>query len=201
MKPAPYLIALCLGLAGCAGSPPAHYHTLGATAPAGPSGGARLLVEILPPAVPERVNRTEIVLTGSDGRLDVKDQERWAAPLSDEIRQAVADALWAELAAADVYQAPVTAASTPLPQYRLALRIERFDAVPGDKVRVEAAWTIRRLPQGASLTCRRRIERPLLGSTAEAAAESLGKATGTLAEAVAQSLSRHAAELPAPCGE
>jgi hypothetical protein len=200
MKAALVLIVASLGLAGCAGSPPPQYHSLSAIAvAAGGSGSARMLVEILPPVVPERLNRQEMVLTSADGRLDVRELEQWAAPLPDEVRQVVADTLWADLGAADVYNAPVSANSSTLPQYRLALRLEHFDAVPGHAVRVEAAWTIRRLPQGASITCRQRIDLPLPGVSADAAAGALGQASAGLAKAVSASLGRMNLDMPDAC--
>lgn len=195
------LAAIAWGLAGCAGSPPIHYHTLAGQPTAGSPGTVRLLVEILPPTVPERLNRTELVLTGASGRLDVKDQDQWGAPLPDEIRQVMADTLWTELAAADVYNAPVAVDSSGLPQYRLALRVERFDAVPGGAVRVEAAWTIRRLPLGASITCRTSVDQPLPDPTPDAAAAALAQATRGLAKAIAASLGRLNLEMANACAQ
>ena len=180
-------LALMAALAGCGTTPPIRYHALAGDTAAEASGGARLLVEILPVAVPERLNRDEMVLSRADGQLDVRDGDHWAAPLSDEIRQVLTDTLWRRLWAADVYRAPV-APGNGLPQYRLAVRIERFEAVPGRSAIVEGAWTARRLPQGRSATCRAGMTVPLPGQTADAAAAALSAATGQLARRVADSL-------------
>ena len=175
-------------LCGCGSSPPIHYHILTTTAPHHSSGSARLLVEVLPVALPERLNREEMVLIGASGQLDVRDGDRWAAPLPDEIRQIISDTLWSRLGAADVYQAPVAPGATTLPQYRLALRIERFEAGPGRSAIVEGSWTARHLPQGPSATCRASISVPLPAGTPEGAAAALSDGTGRLAQQVADSI-------------
>lgn len=178
------------GLAGCGNSPPVRYHALSGPSAGNGSGGAHLLVELLPIAIPERLNRAEMVLTRENGRLDVRDGDRWAAPLSDEIRQTVADALWRNLRAAEIYQAPVANSAGGLPQYRLALRLERFEAAPGRAANVDGSWTLRRLPQGQSSTCRVSIAIPLPGQTAEDASAALAEGTGRVAQAVADSMER-----------
>ncbi|MBB6254570.1 PqiC family protein [Nitrospirillum iridis] len=212
VMPPPSRLAQALGvltglalLAGCGGSAPIHYHAL-APQPAGApaAGTARVLVEVLPVAVPERLNRTQLVLTDPAGRLDVRDEDRWAAPVADEMRLALAGTLWQRLRATDVYQAPVAPAPNGPPQYRLALRIERFDATPGGTAVVDGSWTMRRLPQGAALTCRAGFSVPVTATTTDAAATALSSAAAQLAAAVADSLSRldQAAPgtTPAACG-
>ncbi|TWB59709.1 PqiC family protein [Nitrospirillum viridazoti] len=191
-------------LAGCGGSTPIRYHALApqpADAPA--TGSARVLVEVLPVTVPERLNRTQLVLTDAGGRLDVRDDDRWAAPVADEMRLALANALWQRLRATDIYQAPVVPAPNGPPQYRLALRIERFDATPGGTAVVDGSWTMRRLPQGAASTCRAGFSLPVAAATPDAAAAALSNGAAQLAAAVADSLSRldqaPPGAAPSPC--
>ena len=192
------VLGLCaLALSGCGASPPLRYHALSegpGVSESSVNGGAAMLVEMLPVAIPERLNRDEIVLNGPGGRLDVLDGERWAAPLADEIRQSVDDALWRRLRAADVYLAPVAPANSALPQYRLALRIERLDAQPGQGAVVEASWTARRLPQGAATVCRASFATPFAvggtGNGADQAVAALTEATARMARSVASSLDR-----------
>lgn len=189
-------------LAGCGASTPLRYHALapGAAAP-GPTGGAALLVEVLPVSVPERLNRDEVVLTTPGGQPDLRAGDRWAAPLADEMRQMVGDALWRRLRAADVYGAPPLPGSAGLPQYRLALRIERLDATPGGQALAEASWTLRRLPQGAQAFCRSGAAETVAGTDTAAAVTALGHAAARVAAAVAVSLDRLNAGAADPCGE
>jgi uncharacterized lipoprotein YmbA len=194
------LLLLVFGLAGCGASTPLRYHALssGGTAPLA-SGSAALLVEVLPIAVSERINREEVVLTGADGQLDVRSGDRWAAPLADEMRQLVDDSLWRQLRATDIYVAPVATTNTTLPQYRLALRVERLEAVPGRQAVAEASWTLRRLPQGQPAICRTGLSEALSSSSTEAAVAGLARASARLAEAIAASLGRLHAGAGAPC--
>ncbi|MFD2234304.1 PqiC family protein [Phaeospirillum tilakii] len=195
------LIFAALALGGCGASPPPRYHALLADpAPLG-GGGAAMLVEFLPVAVPQRLDRDGLVLGGGGGApLDVRDNDRWAAPLADEMRQVVADALWRRLRAADTYRAPVAPGASPLPQYRLALRIERFDAVPGRSAAVEGSWTVRRLPQGSPAACRAGFAVPLPGNGSDAAVAALAEGAGRLGERIAASLGRLDRGEADPCG-
>ncbi|CCG41263.1 PqiC family protein [Magnetospirillum molischianum] len=187
-------VAALLSLAGCGSSPPPRYHALsGGAVPVDLAGvgSAAMLVELLPPALPERLNRQDLVLSGGDGRpVEVRDGDRWAAPLADEMRQIVADALWRRLRAADTYRAPVALSASPLPQYRLALRIERFDASPGHQALVEGSWTVRRLPQGGPAVCRAGFVIPLPGTSPDDAVAALADGSTRLARTIAASVER-----------
>lgn len=187
-RPRFLLFAASLLLAGCAGSPPAHYHAL--TRPTAPAanGPVRLLVEALPIALPERLNRAEMVTATADGQVEIHDSDRWVAPLSDEVRQIVADALWRRAGAIDMYRAPLPQTANSLPQIRLALRIERFDAIPGQGVQVDASWTARTLPLGESLVCRASVHLDLPGQSLDAVAAGLSDGAARIADSVALSL-------------
>ncbi|MEA1674992.1 PqiC family protein [Nitrospirillum sp. BR 11163] len=206
-RPLPSLAAaagLALLLTGCGGSTPIRYHALAPQPGEAPvAGSARVLVEVLPVTVPERLNRTQLVLTDAGGRLDVRDDDRWAAPVADEMRLALANALWQRLRAIDVYQAPVAPAPNGPPQYRLALRVERFDATPGGTAVVDGSWTMRRLPQGPASTCRGGFSLPVAAGTPDAAAAALSNGAAQLAAAVADSLGRldqvAPGATPSPC--
>ena len=192
------LIAFTLG--GCGSSPPPRYHALTVAAPPPMSGGARMLVEILPVAMPERLNREEMVLIDGTGQLDVRDGDRWAAPLADEVRQMVSDALWSHLWASDIYQAPIPAAgANGLPQYRLALRIERFEATLARGAVIQGTWTVRKLPQGHAAACRAGITIVRPGTTAGDAAAALTDGTAQLSRQIADSIARLDQGNATPC--
>ncbi|MTJ83432.1 MAG: membrane integrity-associated transporter subunit PqiC [Telmatospirillum sp.] len=180
-------LVLGVALSSCA-SPPVRYYSLVAPSVPAASGPARMLVEVLPVAVPERINRTDMVLNGADGRLDIRQTDRWAALPADEIGLLVDDALWRRLAAADSYRAPQPVVAGGVPQYRLALHVERFDA--GTQAVVDASWIVRRLPQGPSATCRAQITAPVPAPGPDGAAGALADAAGRLAVLVADSVGR-----------
>ncbi|CAO3358934.1 PqiC family protein [Azospirillum melinis] len=196
------LLALCLALpAGCGTSPPTHYHALLRPDDALPaSGQARMLVEILPIAVPEALTRSNLVLTDEAGQVTVMEAERWLSPIGDELRQILADSLWKTARASDTYQAPVSGSVVTLPLYRLAVRLDRFEAVPDRAAVVDASWTLRRLPGGAVQGCRWAGRQPVDGRDAASATAALSAASRRLADRIGDSL-RHVAagqELPCP---
>ncbi|HTH17408.1 MAG TPA: PqiC family protein [Magnetospirillum sp.] len=184
---------LCLAMLGaCGSSPPVRYHALSRPAAAGSdaSGAARVLVEILPVAVPDGVARPNLVMSEGNGRVAVLDSDRWLAPVADDMRQVVADSLWRSARAADTYQAPVPATAASLPRYRLAVRLERFDAIPGQAGVVVGSWTLRSLPDGAAHICRWAGTQPLDGKDATAAADALAEGSRRLADQIGDSLRR-----------
>lgn len=180
---------LVLALAGCGTSPVTRYHTLQSTQAPATGGGAERLVEVLPVLVPASVDRNELVLTDAAGRLAVQQGERWSGDLAEQLRGVLADALWREARATDVYAAPVPQGASTLPQYRLAVRFERLDARPQGAT-VAASWTLRRLPDGRALTCRSAEQRGMTGFTADAASQALGDAAAAVATAIAAEVAR-----------
>jgi hypothetical protein len=191
-----------LTLLGCSSSPPLRYHALSTKIPASQEasvGSAALLVEILPISIPERLRREEIVFSTANGGLSVLDTDRWAAPLQDEVRQILDDALWRSLKASDVYQSPVAKTTSALPQYRLALRLETFDAIANDHATVESSWTIRQIPQGPIAVCRARFIIPLTGLSVEAAVGALAEGSTKMAQTVSVSLDRLQRGETVPC--
>ena len=184
---------LCLALlAGCATSPPVRYHTLAqpgaADAATNGSDAARVLVQILPVGVPEGVTRENIVLKDPGGQITVLQTDRWLAPVADDLKQLVADALWQSVRAADTYDAPVPKDATALPRYRLALRVERFDAIPGQSAVVAGSWTLRSLTDDAVHICRWAGTQPLAGPDPGAAVAALAAASQRLAGRIGDSL-------------
>ena len=188
------------GMAGCSGTPPVRFHSLQEGGGTKGTGAVRVLTEILPVAVPGRMERAELVLTAADGGPDIHDFDRWAGPLPDEIRAVVTDVLWARLRAADVYRTPV-APDHGLPLYRLSLRVERFEARDGRGADVTGVWTLRRLTQGQAVTCRASVWAAAAGPGADAAARSLAAATTRLGEAIATSLEQAKADGTPVCPE
>jgi uncharacterized lipoprotein YmbA len=177
-------------LGACGTSPPVRYHALSRPASIGTetSGPAQVLVEILPIAVPDGVTRAGLVINDGNGRVTVLESDRWQAPVADDMRQVVADSLWRSVRATDTYQAPVPVGGVSLPRYRLAIRIERFDAIPGKAGVVVGSWTLRSLPDGAAHICRWAGTQPLDGKDAAATAAALAEGSRRLADRIGESL-------------
>ena len=122
-------LALAAALAGCA-SAPVHY-TL--SAPAGtasaPAGAqAAYMIDVLPVSVPTPADQPQLMVRNGDGSVSALYSERWTAPLADEVRGALSDALQRELGALDVRVVkPASSAAV----WRVQTDVQRFDLSPG----------------------------------------------------------------------
>jgi uncharacterized protein len=139
------LIALAVVLqTGCA-SNQIHYYSLMPVGQVGEASAtpvvpAPFLFEILPVGMPTQVDRQELVVRQGSGFL-ILDGERWAAPLSDEMREALSMQLQSRLGAQDVSGLVHPAGS---PVLRVKLMVRQFESVPGQYVQVDADWNLSR---------------------------------------------------------
>ncbi|MGR9584855.1 PqiC family protein [Pandoraea sputorum] len=153
--------ALALALAGCA-SPSSTFYTLtdagagtGGTAANATTGAAApatpYALEVSPVAVPEQVDRPQIVVTRGGGRVDILEESRWAAPLKTELTSTISRDLTQRLGAMDVYGLP---RADGLAVYRVSTSVQRFESTPGEQAALTAVWSVRKVPGDIVLTCR-----------------------------------------------
>jgi len=173
--------------AGCSSVAPPRFHTLmpapASVAPKVVAAGA-LAWEVLPVAIPARVDQPQWVVRTADGSLAVLEQERWIAPLADEIRAAVAERLTQTLGA------PLPAAAAePRNRWRVRIDVQRFESAPGREARLEATWTVRSESDGAAtLSCRGEFVQPLASVGYRALALGHQLAVSQLGEAISGAL-------------
>lgn len=143
-------------LAGCSSTPTRYYTLQGPMAPT-EATAATYAIEVLPVSVPAQVDTQPLVLRAGDGRLAINDSHEWAAPLPDEIHQALSQDLTQALGAEDVYG--LSHADTQ-PVYRIKLVVTRFDSTYGHAAEIQARWSVRALAKRqeaplkeAPLTC------------------------------------------------
>ena len=170
------MAVVALALAGCASPQPSFYTltdatgataganaaTVGASAPAAPYA-----VEVSPVAVPDQVDRPQIVVTRGGGRVDILEESRWAAPLKTELTSTISRDLTQRLGAMDVYGLP---RSDGLAVYRVSTSVQRFESVPGEQATLTAVWSVRKVPGDMLLTCRFTGTEPASGGIAEVVA-------------------------------
>jgi uncharacterized lipoprotein YmbA len=157
-------------LAGCAGTPAAeHFYSLSAgvtpmavaaaTAPrAALAPAAPLYIELQAVSVPQQVSRNQMVVTNGAGRVELLEQERWAAPLASEIGQALSLGITSELGAIDVFRTPTPEQATV---YRISTSVQRFESAPGQYALIDAVWSVRGVGSNAVLTCRTSAQEPV----------------------------------------
>jgi uncharacterized lipoprotein YmbA len=158
------LAAAALLLNGCA-SPPQHYYTL-AQQPAASSGALQSLsdqrepirIEVMPVRVPERLNRSNLILRSADGTLTLLEQDRWSATLPEELRDAMSQQLQTGLGAIDTYRQGGGASGR---WYRIDIEVVQLDAEPGHNIDAVINWSVLPLPGGKIIYGRTTMQLPL----------------------------------------
>jgi len=159
-------------LAACAASKPERFHSLLASdTPARQvaPGMSPFVVDVLPVSVPPQVDQPQWLVRAPDDSLQMLEQERWAAPLRDEIRSAVAERLIARWGAVDLRSLAQPAGAV----WRVRVDVQRFESMPGREARLESWWSVSSSQRGATaLMCRSLVRE----SVAEAGAPALAAA-------------------------
>jgi uncharacterized lipoprotein YmbA len=169
-------------LSGCASSPPEHFYALssGMRAAATPPEAGRSVV-VAPAALPELVDRPQLVTVRPPNQVSILDQQRWAEPLRAGVPRVVAE----DLAALLGWQVSTREEVIGPPDCRVAMDIRRFEARPAVAVDVEALWTV---------ACRgeaRRVGRtaaraPVAGGDLQAVVAAYGVALGAVSRDLAR---------------
>jgi uncharacterized lipoprotein YmbA len=185
-------VALLAWLAGCASAPPARFYTLMSEAPARPTAGPLAPAPrwtLLPVTVPAQVDQTQWVIRLPDDTLALLENDRWIAPLADEIRAALAERIRQDRPVLQQAQG-----------WRIAVDVQRFESAPGRYARLEAEWTLWPGDGGAArLRCRSVYEEPA-GASYAALAAAHRAALGRLGDALAAALQSLDAGSTAGCG-
>ncbi|MBC8024308.1 MAG: membrane integrity-associated transporter subunit PqiC, partial [Burkholderiales bacterium] len=124
-------------LSGPEGAPPA-------------ASGDALVIFVGPVAVPESVDRSQMVLQNSANQVDLPEEHRWAEPLKTAIPRVVAEHLTRLLGTPRVMSSRL-GTSVDL-DYRVALEVQRFESSLRDGAAVDVLWTLtgKRVPGGRS---------------------------------------------------
>ncbi len=157
--------------AACASAQP-HYYTLDST-PAPASGpAAHMAVMVGPVTVPASVDQPQFVVQVASNRVEVEEFNRWASPLNESIARAVAGDLSAQLGTPDVVAAPL---ANFVPDYRVAIDVQRFESIRGQAAVLEAVWVVRQTG-GRTLSGRTVAHEPVQGDGFDALAAAHSRA-------------------------
>lgn len=180
------LPALAVLLSACA-TAQTQFYTLIPPAPSTQSGdaAAAMQIDVLPVEIPQQVDRPQMVVRESSGKIVPVETRRWIAPLATEIRGALSADLTHALGAMDVHG---ISAAPQLPTYQVALKILRFDSALGAYARVDALWSIRRSGKDeSSVTCASNISETIAPGYGELA-DGHQRAIAAIADAIANSI-------------
>jgi uncharacterized lipoprotein YmbA len=181
------IVVLALSLLACA-SVPVHYYTLvppSQSAISHASGAAPFLIDVLPVDVPSQLDQSSLVVRHNDSMLQLSDNERWASPLSDQIRTALSIQLARLLNSQDMAGLP---ASEGMPVLNIKVEIRRLDSWLGRNIQLDADWSVGLAGRAAGqrFTCRASMEVPA-GNTYVELVNAQQKAMMELAAHVADS--------------
>lgn len=146
-------IAMVLGLAACSSSPTPSYYTLSSTVQPLAYSQVRL-IEVMPIGLPDRLDRSPMVIQYASGESKILDNQRWTSTLATEMRDALSAGLQQRLGAVDRYNSGMAGDKAA---YRVATEFSRFDIVErpnrsATDIDVNVAWMIKRVDPFRSAT-------------------------------------------------
>jgi uncharacterized lipoprotein YmbA len=186
-------------LAACSATKlPERFHTLLPSERATPVAvAAPIYVDVLPVKVPEQVDHTQWVVRQPDDSLLMLEQDRWAAPLQDELRSAVVERLGSQWGAVDVRSVALPTPSV----WRIRVDVQRFESIPSREARIESTWSVSTTQgSGVTLVCRSVLREEVSGAGIVPLAAAHRKAVARLADEIGQHLKIMQAGRPANCG-
>ena len=180
--------AILLLIAGCS-SPTSRFYSLTA-APTPAATPSELSVVVNPVIIPASVDRAQMVVSVGRNQVFVDEFNRWVGPLQNGIARVVAENLVALLGSPRV---TVSTQTIPLPDYRVAIDVQRFDSALGEAATLDAFWTVVRLKDATSQTGRTSLREPTTAPGYDGVAAAHSRALERLSRDIAgavQTLSR-----------
>jgi uncharacterized lipoprotein YmbA len=174
------LAALTVILAGCSSTPATRFHSLLAGSGTAAAPAPTRYVDLGPVGVPAAVDQPQWVVRLPDDSLRMLEQERWVAPLRDEVRAALLDGLRQRSGVGDARTAPVP----PGDVSRVRVDVLRFESAAGRGTWLEARWTV----APGDLSCGISLREPA-DTDPLALAAAHRRAVNTLADRIGVSLS------------
>ncbi|HUH86845.1 MAG TPA: PqiC family protein [Pusillimonas sp.] len=179
-------------LTACASAPKTQYYTLSSASKHTQAlDSAPFAISVAPVAIPEKVDRPQIVLSDAGGtQVNLLNNSQWAAPLAEEVRAALALDLSRRLG---VLELALRDAPKTLPLWVIHLTVQRFDSIYGDRAVLEATWrqTPRHGLQGKAVVCSAAVTVPVEAGV-PALVEGHQQALARLAALMADTLSNRA---------
>ena len=176
---------LGMALAACTTAPPTRLHTLMPAQPTMRGAGTPttpVAIVLEPIRIPAQVDQPQWLVRLPDDSLALLEQERWASPLQDELRQALLEALGARHAILEA----LPGASSP---WRVRLELSRFDSAPGHGARIEGSWLLSGDLRRPAQRCEWRFAEAASGGV-PALAQAHRRAVMRLADALGESLQK-----------
>jgi uncharacterized lipoprotein YmbA len=154
MTSTPLRVTACLGLllllAGCGSSPPSHFYRL-TSGPGAISANQQPSLGVGPIAIPEFLNRSALVYSGGNNRLQVAGSELWAEPLNEGVQRVLGLNLAQQLDTGNLSYFPWDTRNSP--EYGIRVNVLDLDA-DEQQATLVADWQLYRPATGATITRR-----------------------------------------------
>jgi uncharacterized lipoprotein YmbA len=180
---------------GCSSAPIRYYTLTPPLAKTSPPSEKSLAIDVRVVHIPPQLNRAGLMLRTGPAQVVLLENERWASPVRDEIK----DALGVELQR----RLPTSGFDPAYTKLTLDIDVQEFEAELGQYALLQASWTAtlsvsgRRSPDARAITCIFRADETI-GPGYAAVVEAYQRETAALADAIAAVLAIPARGIGAP---
>jgi uncharacterized lipoprotein YmbA len=192
-------LGICLlAGSGCAGSRPSKFYTLNSLDAHGNLSKMALqergiAVAIGPVAIPDYLDRPQILTRSGPRELELAEFDRWAGSLEQDVSRVLAENLSGLLAPDNVIVLRWGRDAYPYPaKYRVGVDVTRFEGTIGKSVILAARWSVSREEDRKILFVHESIvKEPVEGQDYDALVEAMSRALAGVSREIAAAIPVH----------
>ena len=193
-----FLWICLLGLGGCAGTKPSKFYTLNSLSAPGERSGAvsaerGIAVAVGPVAIPDYLDRPQILTRSGPRELKLAEFDRWAGSFEQDVSRVLTENLSALLAPDNVIVLRWGRDAYPFPAaFRVGVDVTRFEGTIGESVILAARWSVSREEDRKILFVHESIlKEPVEGQDYDALVEAMSRALAGLSREIAAAIPLH----------
>jgi len=183
--------ATLLLLAACGTTAPTRFYLLSPMAdPASTSGKNGVTILLAPVALPEHLNRPQIVTRQNGTQVRVDEFNRWAEPMAVHVSEILAENLSLLLGTEGV--TITNRYKQAHGDFHLSVKILRFDGWPGKEATLDCRWNLRRADEPAGAHSERfSVTQAVEGSDYPDLVVTMSRMLADLSREIAQRIAAH----------
>jgi len=187
------VVAGCLLVAGCAQTPPSNFYTLSSLRSDDDRGNGAdpdgLTVALGPIALPQYLDRPQIVTRTSPNRLQLAEFDRWAEPFQEIFTRVLAENLSLLLDTDHIITLPTR--RSRMTDYRVEVEVLRFDTEVSGRTQLATRWSIYGLDDEEPLVVRRTVHESSVSNANdfESIAAAMSRCLADLSREIAKTVS------------
>jgi uncharacterized lipoprotein YmbA len=129
-----FALALLVGIAACTSAPVRYYTLIPPPGKTSPASQTTLIIDVRAVHTPPQLNRTELMVRTGPAEVTLLENERWASPVHDEIKNALRLELQRRLGR-------VTGARPAWTKLSLDIDVQQLEAELGRYALLEVSWS------------------------------------------------------------